>query len=954
MTRAIALTVVAAVTATAWAQVSTNTDAPMLRFAAGEVRAALKERGEDARVFIGTFRSFPGGAAKAPTAVAEAYTIGRPGGTLVVAGHDETGAMYGALEAAELIRTAGVKAVTPATAKPYLEIRQFKYNIPAVRDQAWFHDPAYWQSLFGLLARSRFNAIGFWHQHPFPDMIRMEKFPEAAVLKPEALERNIKTWRMILRLARERGLATYLINWNIHLPPGFAAKHGLKPDGEDAPVVRQYMRDCIAQTLKTYPDLTGLGACAGERMPSDDYDWRELWIKDTFLAGIADSGRQNVPLLHRYWWASCDSLKRIICADYKGPITVPLKFNGEHMYTDTRPHFLDPDWIDFPDYRKWLPSRRQPAEDIRGIVSHLAWIPRPLSPKPGTRNLKPSPPATYPYRVLWHLRNDTIHTYRWGDPDFVRDVVRNCRQPWSAGYLMGEERTQRGIDDELTDEARRHQTWTYHHERHWFRFHLWGRLGYDPFILESRWIALFEHRYGKEIGKDLLFALRHASKIIPLVSRFHFNYMNGDWAPEWCAGSWNTGFGRGRNYRDGRDDFHDIIEFIFNHTIDDRILDIPEDFLARHTARETFGPDGIAAQVEGAGQLARNAAAVARMAGVEGEARTLCQELDALAWLGLYYAAKIQAATDLMTYFIRTDEAARQRAVTKLTFANRAWRKLIENGGALYRRAAQGPRSYERLRSRVERDVVIAETAGSALDELRRLGVLKRAKDRPRYDFNNPELRKLIAEKLAPATQPLFFLDRVELSPKTCDILVLGREAWGFNALAAAKKKRVLDAVERGCALVILFQNFPQFDASWLPGGITGADKDSNSFQWTDPKHRVALKLDPKALDGQATLNDSLTGYDKSWTCLTDPPGGLCVREHGKGLIVFCQLDVLGRRREKPARALIHNILRFAARGTPKDEVRLVILDASSNTTVQMLKAVNHRYQWLDDLPLAR
>ena len=153
---------------------------------------------------------------------------------------------------------------------------------------------------------------------------------------------------------------------------------------------------------------------------------------------------------------------------------------------------------------------------------------------------------------------------------------------------------------------------------------------------------------------------------------------------------------------------------------------------------------------------------------------------------------------------------------------------------------------------------------------------------------------------------------------------------------------------------MILFQNFPQFDASWLPGGITGADKDSNSFQWTDPKHRVALKLDPKALDGQATLNDSLTGYDKSWTCLTDPPGGLCVREHGKGLIVFCQLDVLGRRREKPARALIHNILRFAARGTPKDEVRLVILDASSNTTVQMLKAVNHRYQWLDDLPLAR
>jgi len=184
------------------ALVTTNADTPMVRFAAGEVRAALAERGEAARVFIGTHASFPGGAAKEPPAVAEAYTIGRPGGTIVVAGHDETGAMYGALEVAELIRIGGAAAVKEASAKPFLEVRQFKYNIPSVRDQAWFHDPAYWQSLFGLLARARMNSVGFWHQHPFPYMVRLERFPEAAVLKPEEIERNIKTWRMILRLGR--------------------------------------------------------------------------------------------------------------------------------------------------------------------------------------------------------------------------------------------------------------------------------------------------------------------------------------------------------------------------------------------------------------------------------------------------------------------------------------------------------------------------------------------------------------------------------------------------------------------------------------------------------------------------------------------------------------------------------------------------------------------------------
>ena len=964
------------------AQVTTNADTPMLRFAADEVRAALKERGQEARVFIGTHRSFPGGAAKEPPAVPEAYTIGRPSGTIVVAGHDETGAMYGALEAAELIRISGVAAVKAAIGKPFLEVRQFKYNVPTVRDQAWFHSEAYWRSLFGLLARARMNSIGFWHRHPFPDMIRMTEFPEAAALEPEDTERNIRTWRTILRLARERGVSTYLINWNIHLPAGFAAKHGLKPDGEDAPVVRQYMRACVAETLRTYPDLTGIGLCAGERMPSDDYDWREQWIQDTFLAGIADSGRRDVPLLHRYWWASPDSIERIICPGYPAPIYVSVKFNGEQMYTDTRPHFLDPDWIDFPDYRRWL--GRKAKGEVHGVVSHLAWIPRPLPPAPGTRNPKPSPKATFPYRVLWHLRNDTIHTYRWGDPDFVREVVKNCKQPWSAGYLMGEERTQHGIDDELTDEARRHQTWTYHHERHWFRFHLWGRLGYDPTIPDARWVALFEQRYGKKIGRDLFVAMREASKIIPLVSRFHFNYMNGDWAPEWCAGSWNTGFGRGRNYRDGRDDFHDIIEFIFNHTIDDSILDIPE-FAGMRLRGEATPPDvktpvqigmrieDAVQKVEGAVLAVREGPAtrgfeesdfyVREAPTISGEARILCQEAIALAMLGRYYAQKIYAATGLMERWAGLTRppakpADGSRVLDLAKFATSLpggpWERLCGPDAPPCRRALIGPRSYTRLLSRVRRDASIARILGTAPEELRKLGVLKRAKDRPRYDFNNPELRKLIAEKLAPATQPLFFLDRVELSPKTCDILVLGREAWGFNDLAAEKKKRVLDAVEQGCALVVFFQNFPRFDASWLPGGISGRDKDYGSFRWTDPDHRVALKLEPRDLDGGAIVNDALAGYDKSWTCLTDPPGGLCVRDHGKGLIVFCQLDVLHRHREPMARRLVHNILRFAARGKPKGEVRLVVLDASSNSTVRMLDAVNHRYQWLDDLPLAR
>ena len=892
-------------------------------------------------MFLGAHDWFPGGGARKPPAVAEAFSIGRGGGQITVAGHDEAGAMYGGLEVAEQIAIGGVASVGAGTARPFLALRQLKFNIPSVRDQEWFHSEAYWRSLFGLLARARMNSVSFWHRHPFIDMIRCTRFPEAQALKPEQVERNITTWTMILRLARERGISTYLVNWNIHLPPAFATHHKLKPDGEDAPVVRQYMRYCVAETLKTYPDLTGIGACAGERMPSDDYDWREQWIKDTFVAGIADSGRKNVPLLHRYWWASPDSIRRILAADYPGPIYVSVKFNGEQMYTDTRPHFLDPGWVDFPDYRKYLASRRQPKEAIRGVVSHLEWIPR----------------NPYPYKVVWHLRNDTIHTYRWGDPDFVRGVVRNCRQDWSVGYLMGEERTQRGIDEELTKEGRKHQTWSYVHERHWFRFLLWGRLGYDPAIPDTRWIGLFEHRYGKGVGKHLFTALKHASEIIPLVSRFHFNYMNGDWGPEWCAGSWNTGFGRGRNYRDGRDDFHDVVEFVFNHTIDDRILDIPE-YVGMKLAglpipRGLLDPSAVAERLSIAARDARMAVERVRANGEpKGEAASICQELDAMAELGDYYAEKTVAAMALMRHFATGDPEDRRQAVGRLEEARDAWRRLTKKGGAIYRKALEGSRSYPRLAPRVERDITLARTAGSAPDELKKLGVMRRAKARPRYDFANPELRKLIAENLAPATVPLFVLGRVELSPKTCDVLVLGKEAWAFNALPAAKKKLVLAAVEQGVGLVLFFQNFPRFDASWLPGGITSADRDSSTFAWKDPKHAVAQGVDPKQLEGGAVLNDALTGYDKGWTNLTEPPGGLCIRRHGKGLIVFCQLDVAHRYRERAAQRLAKNLIGFAARA--KRKPRVVLLDASSTTTSRILSRAGVRHLWLDDLPLAR
>ena len=912
-------------------EVRSQPGSAMVAFATGDLIAAAGQTSPDIIVGTHAWLRAQGVSAVQPPGVAEAFAVSMPqAGQIVIAGHDEAGAMYGGLEVAEQIRLTGSRSVKAKTGKPFLSMRQYKYNLPGLKHgHEYFHTEEYWRSLLDLLARARFNSIGFWHPHPFQYMIEYGEFPEATVLSPEETKRNIRTFSMIFRLARERNVGSFIINWNIHLPSPLAAAHDMPKDGHDSPLVRAYMRYCIGQTLRTYPDLTGLGACAGERMPSPVYDWREQWVKETFIAGIRDSGR-TVPLLHRYWWTAPDSVQRIIASDYAGQVILPLKYNGEHMYSGFRPHFLDSDWIDYPDYMKRLPRRSKKPVPDQPLVDHLEWI-----------NQKPRD-----YAIMWHLRNDCILTYRWGDPDFARNVLRNAQSDYSVGYLMGQERTRGGVARALTPGAAAKTQWQYEHEPHWFRFMLWGRLGYDPAIPDSHWQRVFERRFGA-IGGDLYTAYVQTSKIIRTISRFHFNYMNGDWHPEWCDGGWNTGFGRGCNYRDRRP-FHDVVEFVFNHTIEDKILDIPE-FVGMRLRGEAID-DGLVTPDEVANQLTRasNAAreALARIQTTSpperGEVWDCCQEFAATATLGLYYAEKIRGATELMFVFVG-EEDRREAAVGLLAQAAGHWRMFAGRIAAHYRKGSTALRYVPR----VGRDVLIAKHAGSSKSELAQLGVLKRASERKWFDF--PVLRELVTTKLAGFVDPLNQLHCVEISPQTCDVLVLGREAWAFHELPVERKRLVVDAVERGVSLVLFFQNFPKFDTSWLPGGISGADADAQRFEWTE-SHAIAEGVDPAQLQGRAIVNDALVGGDEAWQCITKPYGGLCIRQHGKGTIVFCQLDMVGRYREPVAARLVRNIVAFANKGRRKP--RICMLDTTTGSTIRAFDRLKIGYGWIDDLRL--
>jgi hypothetical protein len=426
--------------------------------------------------------------------------------------------------------------------------------------------------------------------------------------------------------------------------------------------------------------------------------------------------------------------------------------------------------------------------------------------------------------------------------------------------------------------------------------------------------------------------------------------MNGDWEPEWCWGLWNTGFGRGLNYRDRRG-FHDVLEFAFNHTIEDGILDIPE--YAGMLARGEKPPDGTLTPLQVADQLeaaSKNAAAAVERVKARGEPKgelaCCCDEFAATAALGAYYAEKIRGATELMRFFATNDEARQDEAVARLTAAKGHWQRFIALSVPHYRAASGSTKGCQRNLREVERDILIAQNAHAAPEELAKLGVLQRASQRPRFNFMLA--KDLIEKTLVPSLPPLRQMDQVDLSPATCDVMVLGKEAWSFNDLPAEKKRLVVDAVEKGVNLVIFFQNFPKFDASWLPGHIGSEDKDADQFRWTG-EHPIAAGVDPAALAAHAIVNDMLAGGDAEWKSITDPPGGLMIRQQGKGQIIFCQLDVLHRFKKDPVvQRLIRNIMTYASGG--RKDPRIVLLDENTglDTVFGSLKVP---YLWLDELP---
>ena len=571
---------------------------------------------------------------------AESFALTRSGPVVRAVGTDSRGAMYGALEIAEQIdlgcADAIVGEIVEKTESPFLAMRGIKFNLPwepydsgdvfAANDQVCW-DIDFWRRYIDMMAANRYNCLTLWSRHPFHLMFRLDKYPRTTALSDEQLRQNTRFFRQLFGHARDRGVDTFIITWcvdiipqvieGLDLPPHFAdprTSHAVRQGSEP---IKDYFRECVKTVLLTYPKLTGIGTSGSEEMVGDTWV-REKWVAETYLEGVKLSGR-TVPFIHRTNGQSGRSVKELFVDEYPGQTYISWKYSNAHMYSHPKPAF----------------------EKLWGVWDEV-----------DLDEIK----ATYT------VRNDDVHTLRWGDPEFVRAYVENMKRPYVHGFYWGADGYIWGTDFQHADVA--HKRWTYDFERQWLQFALWGRVSYNPQLSEDVWRGRFRRRYG-DAGDELYEGLKAGSKIIPAVSRLFWVNYDFEWYPEGCLSG--RGFKTIEDFVDGKE-----MPGVGMVGIGQYVKDQAEGKTSGGTT-----PRDIIDELTGAAERAR--AACEKLKGelspeqLDGELHCLLLDIEAWSHLGLYYREKFAAAVHLAAFRLTGDERLKAEAVELLERARDAW-----------------------------------------------------------------------------------------------------------------------------------------------------------------------------------------------------------------------------------------------------------------------------------------
>ena len=657
---------------------------PMVRFADAEVVAA-------ARV-VNT--SVPKLSFELDSSLGEqAYRVDRADtGVLRVRGGDTTGMMYGGLDVAEALRLgpdAMMRVLEPRVRRPLVLRRGIKFNIPldlrtpsygdgatAARaniSEVWTRE--FWRSYLDELARHRYNVLTLWSLHPFPSLVKVPEYPDAAlddvwrskepfgpvpfdltgreaiaprflanheVIRQITIDRKIAFWREVMQLAADRGVEIYIFTWNV-FTYGVQGKYGID-DNMSNPTTVSYMRASVRELVKTYPLLKGVGITAGENMPTTPGVTKEQWLWSTYGEGVRDAlksePQRDFRLIHRFWQTSGDEI-RASWDRYPGwpqQFAFSFKYSWAHMYSDVKPLFV---------------------AEVMPLLTELGM------------------------KTWLTVRNDDVFSLRWGDPEYVRQYVLNMpSRDTLEGFYMGPDGFTWGRDFLDRETANQHlgAARPLVIDKHWYSFMLWGRLSYDPSLPDGHFEAAFSARFPGADARRLYSVTSLASKIIPQTTRFFWHDTDLNWLPE--AGA--------RYDRELGTHLYTVAELMNGLTMPGtQILNIRQwrYRLTNGIAMEATTPLQVAAALAGFANSALSLIRELRAVPANVQSHELRQTIgdnEAMAHLGIYYAEKIRGACDLALFDSSAADADRESAIVCLELALVAWKRYAAIRDAQY------------------------------------------------------------------------------------------------------------------------------------------------------------------------------------------------------------------------------------------------------------------------------
>jgi hypothetical protein len=467
---------------------------PRELWGAQQLRAALatlKQAPQGARVVaaLGTapeLKRF--NLAALPPHAEEAFVIQQNGNTWVIAGNDASGVLYGELELADRIRTAGklpagiddsehpalkLRGVCIGMQKPEITYEGAEYDYPyAPQNFPFFYDRAEWIKYLDLLAENRYNTLYLWNGHPFTSLLKLPRYPEAQELPTAQLDENIAMFNWLTNEADKRGIWVLQGFYNIHLSHTFARAHHLPYHlSQPTPLATEYTRYAISQFVQHYPHA-GLMMTLGEALAPR---YGAEWISQAIIPGVKD-GLQAIgetaepPIVVRAHATDIKAVMQAALPLYSN-IDTMAKWNGESLtWTDIRGGVRE--------------NFEQLAKESNVTIANVHLL----------SNLEP---------------------FRWGDPDFVRETVANFKPIGIEGLHLY---------------PLRYWDWPYagdntnprlmQIQRDWIWFDAWGRYAWDPDRDAQKehayWVQQFADRFGTtQAGERLLEAYTLAGPCQP-------------------------------------------------------------------------------------------------------------------------------------------------------------------------------------------------------------------------------------------------------------------------------------------------------------------------------------------------------------------------------------------------------------------------------------------------------